>query len=478
MKHTDEYLTQKILTFIQTSLISKVRLKGTPIHHSCCPALGTLAGKKLIEQFIMAQEENDLLKDVPHMTDEVNQYQADQLIDKMRNFHATLLFEPDGWPALKDICLTLSGIPKNSLTKGWRDFAGELDLNFYEIGCISNYTHEDYSELVIKAFSQDKNATIDKILQAIVNIERWDVIRCSSKSLDHLYETIVAKEYESLNKVKLSDQCKTYKEFQNAQKEIHKHILEGPNIKANNLPLLFSTLPITLKNVTKQREMYSAPYEENNFKLEDDTPSETPTEGLGAIIEKARDNTDNIIFTAVYEKAVPFDKGESHKERDSKYEKIVMLTYASDGLEFVKDIAAKFRTPCEGKLPIGVLTLREQKTAALKNPEKFVMDMFPQVDYVVPILTPGYFKSLSQHNVQLSNFSEETLDQAFTSLIHDLMCKHYVKNNCLNDKFRCIIPDAFIPTVTYDSNFQSDPTFNIWLPLSELDTLKSVMLKQ
>lgn len=56
-----------------------------------------------------------------------------------------------------------------------------------------------------------------------------------------------------------------------------------------------------------------------------------------------------------------------------------MLTYASDGIEFVKDIASKFRTSCEGKLPIGVLTLSEQKDLVLANPEKFVIDMFPQV---------------------------------------------------------------------------------------------------
>lgn len=66
-------------------------------------------------------------------------------------------------------------------------------------------------------------------------------------------------------------------------------------------------------------------------------------------------------------------------QRNSKYEKIVMLTYAQDGREFVQDIAVRFRTPRDGKLPIGVLTLSEQKSIAINNPEKFVLDMFPQV---------------------------------------------------------------------------------------------------
>uniref|UniRef100_A0A8D8LMQ9 Death domain-containing protein n=3 Tax=Cacopsylla melanoneura TaxID=428564 RepID=A0A8D8LMQ9_9HEMI len=430
----------------------------------------------------MNQEVAELLKNVPHITNEVNEFQAAQVIDKMKNMHATLLFEPEGWQSLKDICLGISGIPVNSLTKGWRDFAAELDLNFYEIGCIANYNHEDYSELAIKTFSQDKNATIDKILQAIVNIERWDVIRQSSKSLHHLYETVLSKEYESINKVKLTDQCETYLEFQNAQKEIHKQLSQGSVIKAKKLPILFATLPITLKNVKKQRDLYSVPYsEENNLKPEGEIvlvpPLKRPIEAFTALLDKARDNTDNIIFTEVYQKAVAIEEEESFKKKDRKYEKIVMLTYASDGVEFVKDISAKFRTPREGKLPIGVLTLGEQKNIAVNNPEKFVLDMFPQVDYIVPILTPGYFKSLSQHNIHQSTFTNSNLDEAFTSLVHDLMCKHYVQNNCLNDKFRCLIPDLYTMSITNDDNFLSDPTLNVWLPLSDLDTLVSVMLK-
>ncbi|KAL1460640.1 hypothetical protein WDU94_012603 [Cyamophila willieti] len=405
----------------------------------------------------MNQEVSELLKNVPHITDEVNEFQAAQGINKMKNFHTTLLFEPAGWQSLKDICLGISGIPVNSLVKGWRDFAAELDLNFYEIGCIANYNHEDYSELVIKTFAQDKNATIDKVLQAIVNIERWDVIRQSSKSLHHLYETILSKEYESINKIKLSDKCKTYLEFQNAQKEIHEQLSQGSVIKAKNLPILFATLPITLKNVKKQRDLYCVTYnEETSLKPEEEMivqvpVLERPIEAFTALLDKARDNTDNIIFTEVYQKAVAIEEEESLKKKDRKYEKIVMLTYANDGVEFVKDIAAKFRTPREGKLPIGVLTLSEQKNIAVKNPEKFVLDMFPQVDYIVPILTPGYFKSLSQYNVQRSTMSDRNLDEAYTSLIHDLMCKHYVKNNCLNDKFRCLIPDLYTMSVTNEN---------------------------
>lgn len=424
--------------------------------------------------------DEEMLRNVPHMTNEVNQYQAGQLINKMVKFHATLLFEPEGWQALKDICLGISGIPIHSSTKGWRDFAAELDLNFYEIGCISNYTHEDYSELVLKAFAQDKNATIDKILQAIVNIQRWDVIRKSSKSLEYLYETILSKEYESLNKSKLTDKCKTYQEFQNAQKEIHKQMLQGPIIKAKNLPLLFAKLPITLKNVKKQQDLYNIPYSrESNEKPEENVLVSTldaPAEGLTTLLDKARDNRDNIIFTEVYQKAVRVEE-EQVQKKNSKYEKIVMLTYAQDGREFVEEIATTFRTPRKGKLPIGVLTLSEQKSIAINNPEKFVLDMFPQVDYVIPILTPGYFKSLSQYNTKISSFSDSTIDEAHTSLVHDLMCKHYVKNNCLNDKFRCIIPDAYCELITNDSNFLSDPTLSVWLPLSELDTLITVMVQ-
>lgn len=100
-----------------------------------------------------------------------------------------------------------------------------------------------------------------------------------------------------------------------------------------------------------------------------------------------------------------------------------------------------------------------------------------QVDYVIPILTPGYFQALSRYNTALSNLSDDTIDEAFTSLIHDLMCKHYVKNACLNEKFRCIIPDVYTLRVTNDRDFLSDPTLSVWVPLSEVETLISVLLK-
>lgn len=186
----------------------------------------------------------------------------------------------------------------------------------YYFQCISNYTHEDYSELVIKAFAQDKTATIDKVLQAIVNIQRWDVVRKSCKSLEYLYETIVSKEYENLNKTKLTSKCKSYQEFQNTQKEIHKLILQGPILKAANLPMLFATLPITLKNVKKQRELYSVSYiEESNEKLEHVPAVEAnTTETLTTLVEKARENTDHIIFTEVYQKAVKAEEEEISKK--------------------------------------------------------------------------------------------------------------------------------------------------------------------
>lgn len=150
----------------------------------------------------------------------------------------------------------------------------------------------------------------------MVNIERWDVIRQSSKSLHYLYEVIISKEYENVNKVKLSAQGTTYQEFERAQKEIHSQIQEGPIIKANNLSVLFATIPITLKNMKKQREIYNDDSSiDNNLKPES-VPvytSAEPTEDLLNLLNKARDNTDHIIFTEVYQKAIPTDDNAQQK---------------------------------------------------------------------------------------------------------------------------------------------------------------------
>lgn len=157
------------------------------------------------------------------------------------------------------------------------------------------------------------------------------------------------------------------------------------------------------------------------------------------------------------------------KHNKQRYGSIVMLTFADDGLPTAECITKIFRS----KQPrIGVLILQEQEKGVYSRAEEFIDDCFKQVDYVIPILTRGYIKrinNIAKTYDQIYN----NLDEKYLKYIYSLLRYEYVKNQCCNNRVRCIVPDKDVYTVVR-SNLH--PTLQAWFRESDIDAFVNNIL--
>ncbi|XP_020281826.1 uncharacterized protein LOC109853795 isoform X1 [Pseudomyrmex gracilis] len=152
-----------------------------------------------------------------------------------------------------------------------------------------------------------------------------------------------------------------------------------------------------------------------------------------------------------------------HKQHTKQtYGCVVMLTFADDGLPTAERITKIFRS----KQPrIGVLILQEQEKGVYSRAEEFIDDCFKQVDYVIPILTKGYIEKIN-NPVKWHEISNN-LDVKYLKYIYSLLRYEYVRNQCCNNRVRCIVPDKDIYTVAWAS---LHPTLQAWFRESDLDS--------
>lgn len=99
--------------------------------------------------------------------------------------------------------------------------------------------------------------------------------------------------------------------------------------------------------------------------------------------------------------------------------------------------------------------------------------LYFQVDYVIPIITEGYFKSLENHDL-FSNSSY--LDTKYTKYISELMFANYIQSSCINYKVRCLIPDNFKNLLNTHPKL-TDPLFSVWILGKEIESFRKHILK-
>ena len=152
---------------------------------------------------------------------------------------------------------------------------------------------------------------------------------------------------------------------------------------------------------------------------------------------------------------------DSLRKTKQMYGCIVMLTFADDGLETAQHIAKIFRS----KEPrIGVLILQEQENYVYSRAEEFIDDCFKQVNFIIPILTKGYMEKLN--NPKISIEDQNRLDTKYIKYIYSLLRYEYVRNQCVNCRVRCIVPDKEISTVI---RANMHPTLQAWFRESNID---------
>ncbi|XP_034936670.1 uncharacterized protein [Chelonus insularis] len=188
-----------------------------------------------------------------------------------------------------------------------------------------------------------------------------------------------------------------------------------------------------------------------------------PTIGINHSIRSSNDSKHNKLHTD--------NKSKTELSEKKNYGSIVMLTFTKDGEEVAKNVAKVFR---ENDPKIGVVILQEQEKYVYSRAEEFVDDCFNQVNYIVPILTSGYINHLNEL-VAYDESSENSLDTKYVKYIYSLLRYEYFKNNCCNNRVRCIVPNGKMPIIL-KSNLH--PSLQAWFKESEIDTfMKNIILK-
>ncbi|CAK9824710.1 hypothetical protein ANTRET_LOCUS2835 [Anthophora retusa] len=150
---------------------------------------------------------------------------------------------------------------------------------------------------------------------------------------------------------------------------------------------------------------------------------------------------------------------------------IVMLTFADDGFENAQHIAKILRA----KQPrIGVLILQEQNNYVYSRAEEFIDDCFRQVNFIIPILTKGYMERINNPK-KIYIEDQNKLDAKYIKYIYSLLRYEYVRNQCINTRVRCIVPDKEVYTVV-TTNLH--PTMQAWFRESDIDAFVENILLQ
>ena len=153
------------------------------------------------------------------------------------------------------------------------------------------------------------------------------------------------------------------------------------------------------------------------------------------------------------------------------YGSTVMLTFADDGLKTAQHIAKIFRSK-EPK--IGVVILQEHENHVYSKAEEFIDSCYTQVKFIIPILTKGYMEKLN--NPMISIEDQNKLDTKYIKYIYSLLRYEYVKNQCINYRVRCIVPDNEISTVI---RAIMHPTFQAWFRESNIDEfVENILLRK
>ncbi|XP_073997597.1 uncharacterized protein [Rhodnius prolixus] len=362
---------------------------------------------------------------------------AKNLSSQLSAIHAAYLFSGCGRSALAQICTVISSTPASSntaATSSWKDLGFRLGLTFHQICCIENYKYSDCTENVLKAYAQNMNATLDKVITALFELKRYDAI---SEAYPHLIALEKFARREQV--VRTEEEDGGYHSIDGLESEEPTH--DGI-LRPSGLRHLSSQLYITLRNL----EIPLSDQLIQDVKVEDSHQQAT-------IVRRPRQPNKN------------------------KCSKRVMLTFAHDGEKVATSVAAQLRKARGQHLPIGVLILDEHADVVEANPEQFITHYFPQMDYIVPIITPQYLDTIDKNSSPEASLSS-AIDTRYVQMIHTLMVKYYVGNSCRNDKFRSIIPDCHVNSILHDERMKRDLVLQAFVTESKLETLAMRILKK
>jgi hypothetical protein len=97
------------------------------------------------------------------------------------------------------------------------------------------------------------------------------------------------------------------------------------------------------------------------------------------------------------------------------------------------------------------------------------------VDYVVPVITENYLRAIATRD-NATESSMLCMDAKYVKYIYSLMSTYYLRNGCINDKIRCVVPDGLVH-LTQRHPIMARPLFQVWVRASEVEQLSHQMLR-
>ncbi|GBP61326.1 hypothetical protein EVAR_53241_1 [Eumeta japonica] len=274
------------------------------------------------------------------------------------------------YEAWKTLIKRVGGAPKT-----WRDLGHFLEISVDDLDYIENSVKEDPTDIVLKIFRQNENATLDKVLDAFVKMKRYDILKALESPLTQLASFFYKEE------------SKSDTGYHSSSKERLKHpIVNLKNIPNDLPPVLRSKYNLIFDEKPKEPVQPKAPSPQNNY-----------------------------------------------KDKIEKKGPILFLTFAEDGLETALNIKNKINNWSEEFAQISVITLNDQKDDVLQNPEIYIRDYFEKADFVVPIVTVEYMNRIKSHSRNIPN-TTDNLD--FKYHINSLSTFFRSENKSLKARFK------------------------------------------
>lgn len=127
------------------------------------------------------------------------------------------------------------------------------------------------------------------------------------------------------------------------------------------------------------------------------------------------------------------------------YRNIILLSFARDGQDIANQLENELKEPFgKSKKSYFVIKLSDHTGYLAEDRVRNLKDIISKVDYIVPVLTNGYFDIL-ERRVPPDN---ATIDEEFASLLISLVADEWASNGFKNYKVRCYKPRDVNPQIT------------------------------
>ncbi|XP_028173549.1 uncharacterized protein LOC114362367 [Ostrinia furnacalis] len=302
------------------------------------------------------------------------------LSTKVHNLHTSLLYYRNTKSKMGTVCYeawkTLVKKVGGS-QNGWLDLGHCLQIAGSDLDYIKNSVKDDPVDTVLKVYMQNEKATLDKIIDAFVTLNRYDILKSIEEPFLNLAQCFNKDDsgYQSNGKT-------------NGSKEIISLTKNLPN----DLPLALNK-NIVIKDKDPQKPNHPKPRS-------------------------------------------PPKKADKENKNDTP---ILFLTFTEDGHQTAQNIQ-DYVEGWTDVAPVTVITLSDKREEVYQNPEKFIREYFEKADFVVPIITSGYLNEIRSCDSNGPN-TTDNLDYKYVNFIYTLIVNHYIHaTGCLNKKVRTVLP--------------------------------------